>query len=173
MWYSASVHGGDSAGLVAYAESDDGVSWRRPELGRIEYEGSKANNLVHSGDGWVPCVYMDMLAPPEERYRMTLSSEGKHQNEGGLFFYTSPDGLDWTPMQGNPILRIRNDSQCPLVRHPETGTWAAFHRPGFGLRVVTCSRSEDGVNWTGSGAVLSPDDYARSLGLQHYAAGLE
>jgi len=169
MWYSASVRGGPSEGIVAYAESEDGVHWQRPELGKVEYSGSTANNLVSRGDGWVPCVYMDMQAPPEQRYRMTLSTEGRYQNQGGINFYVSPDGIDWRPMPGNPILRIRNDSQCPLVRHPENGKWAAFHRPGFGLRVVTCSRSEDGVSFTGSGAVIQPDDYDRALGLQNYA----
>ena len=31
---------------VAYAESRDGVTWVKPELGLVEFRGSKANNLV-------------------------------------------------------------------------------------------------------------------------------
>ena len=32
--------------VVCYAESDDGIVWRKPELGLVEFEGSKANNIV-------------------------------------------------------------------------------------------------------------------------------
>ena len=32
-----------------YAVSDDGIRWRRPELGIIPYRGSKANNLYYRG----------------------------------------------------------------------------------------------------------------------------
>ena len=32
--------------LMAYAESDDGITWRKPELGLSEFNGSKRNNLV-------------------------------------------------------------------------------------------------------------------------------
>lgn len=37
-------------GHVAYAESPDGVSWTRPNLGLVEYAGSRNNNLVWRGD---------------------------------------------------------------------------------------------------------------------------
>lgn len=37
-------------GHVAYAESVDGVNWVRPNLGLIEYAGSRSNNLVWRGD---------------------------------------------------------------------------------------------------------------------------
>ena len=31
---------------LCYAESDDGIHWRKPELGLFEFGGSKANNIV-------------------------------------------------------------------------------------------------------------------------------
>ena len=33
-------------GHVAYAESADGVSWSRPNLGLYEYAGSRSNSIV-------------------------------------------------------------------------------------------------------------------------------
>jgi hypothetical protein len=52
---------------VAYAESTDGVTWIKPNLGIVEYEGSKENNLVGltSLEG---TVYIDERAPADERY---------------------------------------------------------------------------------------------------------
>ena len=32
--------------FCAYAESDDGIHWRKPSLGLHEFNGSKANNIV-------------------------------------------------------------------------------------------------------------------------------
>lgn len=36
----------DHPWVFCYAESDDGVHWRRPELGIFEFAGSKANNII-------------------------------------------------------------------------------------------------------------------------------
>ena len=55
--------------VFCYAESDDGIHWRRPELGLCEFAGSKANNIIltpeslaeirwrsgaHSPHSWIP-----------------------------------------------------------------------------------------------------------------------
>ncbi len=34
---------------VAYAESTDGITWRKPVLGLFEFAGSKANNCIQLG----------------------------------------------------------------------------------------------------------------------------
>ena len=41
--------------LFAYAESRDGKSWVRPELGLFKFNGSKQNNILWASeklDGW-------------------------------------------------------------------------------------------------------------------------
>ncbi|MFN7563163.1 MAG: hypothetical protein ACK5TH_15380, partial [Prosthecobacter sp.] len=40
------VNTGEHPLFTCYAESDDGIHWRKPELGLFEYKGSKANNIV-------------------------------------------------------------------------------------------------------------------------------
>ena len=42
---------GERLPLIAYAESDDGITWEKPTLGSIEFEGSRENNLVWAGPG--------------------------------------------------------------------------------------------------------------------------
>lgn len=49
MWYvAAPVFDGKIAGghHIAYAESSDGLHWEKPDLGLVEYNGSRHNNLV-------------------------------------------------------------------------------------------------------------------------------
>ncbi len=62
MWY------GCKEGL-AYAESDDGFAWTKPELDLVDHEGSRANNLVldRSIEG---SVFLDPAAPESERYKL-------------------------------------------------------------------------------------------------------
>jgi len=48
MWYMAMYHdqtGTRRLGSMAYAESEDGVHWVKPNLGLVEWNGSRANNL--------------------------------------------------------------------------------------------------------------------------------
>ena len=35
--------------FTCYAESKDGIHWRRPELGLVEFQGSKKNNIILKG----------------------------------------------------------------------------------------------------------------------------
>jgi len=36
----------DHPWYLCYAESDDGIHWRRPEVGLFEFQGSRANNII-------------------------------------------------------------------------------------------------------------------------------
>jgi hypothetical protein len=55
LWYRAAPEkapdGGKGWTYTAYAESRDGIRWERPDLGLIEFQGSKQNNLVWTGPG--------------------------------------------------------------------------------------------------------------------------
>src|SRR5262245_26626832 len=47
MWYEAStLLGGRHSQSVCYATSTDGIHWEKPDLGLIEFRGSKRNNIV-------------------------------------------------------------------------------------------------------------------------------
>ena len=88
--------------LIGYAESRDGISWDKPELGLLEYEGSKANNLVWMGPGNNMAPFRDPNPdiPEDERYKAIVRA-------GDIFALVSPDGLSWRLMQEEPILTDR------------------------------------------------------------------
>jgi len=50
-----------------YAESDDGIHWRKPNLGLQEWNGSTANNLLNFGAPG-QCIFIDPVAKPAERW---------------------------------------------------------------------------------------------------------
>ena len=70
MWYIARGGGQGEPAFIAYAESSDGFTWNRPELGLQEYDGSTANNLLFDfGDFGLQSVFIDPSAPSEARYK--------------------------------------------------------------------------------------------------------
>ncbi|WP_417847657.1 hypothetical protein [Thalassoglobus sp.] len=86
---------------VAYAESDDGVHWTKPNLGLVEIQGDSNNNLVlmkpHLGTLNVKVLYEPDEPNPDRRYKM-----GAHvwfpKNDvrlGAFAPYVSPDGINW------------------------------------------------------------------------------
>ncbi|HID77061.1 MAG TPA: hypothetical protein EYP56_13830 [Planctomycetaceae bacterium] len=93
---------GPRRAMTAYAESEDGVHWRKPKLGIIEFGGSKENNLVWAGAAGNMAPFKDgnPAAKPDEKYKAVVRG-------ADLFALVSPDGLHWKPAQREPILTDR------------------------------------------------------------------
>ena len=68
-------------GGTSYRYSKDGYQWTRPEIGRIEFNGSTANNLVC--DQCVGPVVEDPQAPPEERFKSWVEVAGMFDSDTG------------------------------------------------------------------------------------------
>jgi hypothetical protein len=95
LWYHAMDsqlwHTSPGAGAICYATSDDGITWHKPDLGLVEYEGSTRNNIVvgHGAaglqigqDGMM--VFVDPTAPPGERLRMVNRFKEKGGDSSGV-----------------------------------------------------------------------------------------
>ena len=101
MWYSA--FDGDQWGqgeqrgkvLVCYAESRDGLHWEKPNLGLVEYKGSKQNNIILDKGFSMKTmsVFIDRHAPPEKRYKMLYDEPSANYSDKRVA--TSADGLRW------------------------------------------------------------------------------
>jgi hypothetical protein len=58
----------------AHAESQDGIHWEKPDLGIIEFDGSRDSNLVWMGPGANMAPFRDDNpdAPDEQRYKAVV-----------------------------------------------------------------------------------------------------
>lgn len=87
--------------IIALAESTDGGrSFTRPNLGLVEFQGSRDNNILWLGG--VPCVPPAFLdtnpdAKPDQRYKGLCAAWQK------LYAMCSADGVRWRPMQQEPL----------------------------------------------------------------------
>ena len=145
--------------MTAYAESTDGIHWHKPELGIIEFEGSKKNNLVWDGaaSNLAPFKDSNPAAKPDERYKAVVRG-------GDLFALVSPDGLHWKLAQTEPILTDRPFDSLNIAFWDEvTKQYVAYTRGvrrdgtlgrGFskkfqgGVRWVRRATSKDFRHWT-------------------------
>lgn len=150
-----------------YAESDDGITWRKPALGLHEFDGSTENNITMvSGpvgplnvDAGHPAVFFDENpnAPEEGRFKAIFRSA----KPNGLLPFQSADGFTWKPMSDAPILAGLGayDSQNLAFWDPTIGKYRAYWRiftagvtsdkewnPG-GYRAIRTATSDDLVHW--------------------------
>ena len=103
MWYLA---GSEATGYCqCFARSKDGVVWEKPDLGLVEYQGSKNNNVVITG-AVETTVFLDPVAPPEQRFKALSCMHWPDPQKAGLYVWTSPDGLQWAqpPTRVLPLL---------------------------------------------------------------------
>ena len=143
MWYNSNHR--DRRGLrVSYAESDDGIKWRKPKLGMVDVAGSTDNNVVFAG-GYggssqeLGCVFKDTNAYPGEEYKMIYSDwidrelfeahPADIEYNGALRGASSPDGLHWKRYTKN-FWNHYADSQNTASWDSTLGKYVIYHRCG-------------------------------------------
>ena len=147
------------APVVCYAESDDGIHWRKPELGIVEFNGSKQNNIVWQGVGshnFCPFKDANPDCTPEARYKALGGLKG----EGGAFAFKSADGLHWSLLTQEPVLTEGAfDSQNLAFWDSVLGKYRAYWRTftegvtekdtwePAGIRAIRTAASDDLLHW--------------------------
>ena len=115
--------------FVCYAESADGISWERPSLGLVEFEGSKDNNIIWDGIGTTTfAVFLDENpdCEPDARYKAFVAGT---PNRKGLYPLGSPDGLRWRLLRDGPIITDGAfDSQNLAFWDTIRGEYREYHR---------------------------------------------
>ena len=171
MWYRADTGGNpasprDAESWICYAESGDGITWDKPDLGIVTAIEGGRNNILFADKslGINPSVIVDPVASPDERFKMIVrGSDSKY-----ILGYVSADGIDWRPLP-EPILNGPGpfDSHNIVVRDDEAGGFVLFcrcvdpDRPGSfkdGIRAIARSESPDFRAWTSPQLVLTADD---------------
>lgn len=170
MWYTATETGlpGDPGRSgpnwqtllhVCYAESSDGIHWKRPQLGLVEFRGSKRNNILPELLRIPTVFYDDREADPDRRYKSweIASAQRSSQPQSGDLM-TSADGIHWRKSKAPrsyPGVRpwfVEYHSVFRDDRDPDPQQrWKAYGSFGTGPSRRTChlSTSPDGVHWTG------------------------
>lgn len=145
--------------VYCYAESRDGLTFTKPDLGFHEYNGSKRNNIIWTGVGthnFAPFLDTRPDCPAESRFKALAGTA----NEGGLFAFHSADGLRWSLMRENPVVtQGAFDSQNLAFWDEAAGVYRAYFRTftegvttgavwkPAGFRAIRTATSRDFLTW--------------------------
>jgi len=187
MWYSSAtitVHlengkpvPGGAAGLLldthgsvmCLATSKDGIHWERPSLGLVQFDGSTDNNILPTKEGLPPApAFQDLREKdPAKRYK-ALIMIGDTQKRGMQYnLFYSPDGINWTPYEGNPVINTGQElgrwagrfQGWDPIRETYYVTMEASHhwRGPYGKRLIGRAESPDMIHWSEPEIILVPD----------------
>jgi hypothetical protein len=153
MWYQGAhwqVDPGDQKKThpyhICYAESDDGIHWTKPNLGLVEVDGSKENNIVITGvyDNFTPLRDDNPKCDPQAKYKAL------GQSRDGLIAWQSPDGIHWKRLGEKPVItKGAFDSQNVAFWDASSNKYRAYIRDFHdGLRDIRVAFSDDFMTWT-------------------------
>jgi hypothetical protein len=144
---------------VCYATSKDGYSWRKPELGVLEWKGSRKNNFIRLGRKKVEGITV-IPTPPGSGIAQRFVAV--YLDAPGVCLAYSDNGTDWVEHEGNPIEPSESDCHNSLVYDPRAHRWMVHHRPGlyasFTKRRIAVMESPDLKIWSRPETVLLPDE---------------
>jgi hypothetical protein len=166
LYYRGLVPGGadTSTGQVTcYAESTDGIHFTRPNLGLVDFHGSKENNIIYRGieaHNFAPFRDGNPAAKPEERYKALAGIQSK------LYAFVSPDGIRWQKLQAQPVMTKGDFDSLNLSFWDErTQNYRCFSRFGDGgVRSVQSCTSTDFIHWIDP----TPNRYPKSAPKEHF-----
>ena len=134
--------------VTCYAESKDGITWTKPNLGLFEWEGSKENNIVWLGPGthnFTAFLDANPDAPADARYK-AFGGGG-----GGLLPFQSPDCKTWTQVQKKAVITNGAfDSQNLAFWDTDRKEYRAYWRyftKDTKVRAIRTATSKDFITW--------------------------
>lgn len=153
--------------VTCLAESDDGVHFRRPELGLYDFQGTNKNNIVFRGleaHNFAPFKDENPAANPDERYKAVGGVASK------LYAFVSPDGIRWRKLRGEPILAEGAFDSLNVAfwddHHKLYRCYSRFWSAGgyAGYRAIQSSTSSDFLRWSSP----VPNEYPGNPPQEHF-----
>jgi len=184
MWYS-----GGATLLPLFAESQDGLSWEKPSLGRVEWNGSLKNNIVNerlakSQEDDTPIPHSLFLRDDREtdaarRFKglAWIRQKDPAGKLTGSFLvpFTSPNGMDWKPLAGAGRIPCEDTKELAFdsLKNRFVATVKGLHGCGvkkYGAaelgRIVYLSLSSDFIRWTEPELIFWGDETDRAMGAR-------
>jgi hypothetical protein len=132
---------------ICYAISTDGINWKKPELGLVEYNGSKNNNIVWRGPHGTGIMKDLSETDPTKRYKAIFQ---------GMSVAYSADGIHWSKKKKVKGVRVAGDTHNNAIWAPTLNKYVGMTRTWgrkYG-REVARIESEDFLQWTREEVVL-------------------
>ena len=144
---------GGAGAVVAYAESKDGMSWTKPDLGLFTVIGTRHNNVVLTNAPYThnfsPLLDDNPAAAAGAKYKALGGTD-----VSGLHAFQSADGIHWSPLQTQAVFTHGVfDSQNVAFWSASEARYICYFRTwktvkGKQYRWISRTTSEDFIHWT-------------------------
>ena len=121
--YGCSAYAGRNDWINLYATSRDGVHWEKPNLGLVEFQGSRNNNILPS-ENFVLTYYDPNDPDPKKRYKKVV----KREEAAGR--RATPDSMPGTELRWICSIHLMELSGFPTKATP--ARWAKDSPGGTG-----------------------------------------
>lgn len=172
--------------VTCVVTSKDGIHWKKPKLGIVDFEGSTANNIVWDGIGthcFAPFVDSNPDSKPAEKYKAlsrgryvkgAFDTPERQKGVVGLYTFVSADGLHWKQTSTKPVItKGAFDSQNLGFWDVNRNKYVCYSRLFIdGVRSIQFCESSDFVNWTDPVKlkyVDSPNEHLYTNAIAPYA----
>ena len=146
---------------LCYAESDDGVRWRKPDLGILEVKGAKKNNVIITDSepgtqSFSPFLDTKPGVPAAQRFKALGTQRTPGNKDLCLAAFVSADGKHWTRFREEPVIlndtdHFAFDSQNVAFWSQSEGKYIAYFRTWKdGIRRISRATSDDFIRWSSS-----------------------
>lgn len=176
MWYQGWT-GKEYTNL--FATSRDGLTWTKPQLGIVDFNGSTLNNIFlrRTKEDHLPqIIYTPWEKDPNRRYKLINYDYGRTKPNhlvSGFWGAYSADGIHWTDANRNPVLKDPGDVGN-FVWDAHAKKYIGYPKVfapvrGFNRRCVGFTATTDFERWPSAQLILVPDkidDYWTSGGNQ-------
>ena len=154
---------------ICYAVSKDGLTWTKPELNLVDFEGSKANNLLLRGVHGAG-ILKDSR-DPQRLYKMFYGGNWIRKWKPGVAVRFSDDGLVWGEPVACPEVEANGDTHNNAWWAPELNRYVAMTRLYEGERIVARTESSDFLKWTKAVEVLRGDPENQTYAMEVFRYG--
>lgn len=144
---------GDDKEVTRYCESTDGIHWTKPNLGLVELEGSKENNVILKEapfcHNFAPFLDENPSIEKKSRFKALAGTV-----KSGLVAFESADGIHWSKIQSEPVIQYTKeyafDSQNVAFWSAYEGMYVCYFRHFLDgkLRSICRTTSKDFIHWT-------------------------
>ena len=159
---------GTNSEVTCVAQSEDGIRWKKQNVGKYEVHGSKENNIVlmnqaPASHNFAPFLDSNPKARTEHRFKALGG------NDRGLIAFVSADGLSWKRLQEKPVFKqgvfdSQNVSFWSASEQKYVCYFRTWTKGGYrGFRTISRTTSTDFVNWTKPVAMKYEGKYEEHL----------
>jgi hypothetical protein len=145
---------GSTNEVTCYAESPDGITWTKPNLGLFEVHGTRSNNVVLAhqapfSHNFAPFIDARIGVPSDERFKALAGTSAS-----GLHGFASPDGIHWRLWRDKPLItQGAFDSQNVAFWSRSENCYVLYFRTWSkgdfeGFRTISRSTSSNFADWT-------------------------